>query len=208
MSFLAQESQTAAELARMALAELAAPEPTDDHGAGCGWVAAAESARDPANAPAMRPGVRKICHELARHPALSLHCSCKRFLGVVALGDGAIGAVAVSSPRRLPKGQRQGGALDFAPIYDGETVWTLLSWERSMREDKGSMATAWCWPGSHPVLGQGVGVIGDAAKRLRFRCERCGAVSVVHNVTLLRLTLQAIANGNRTMRLAPGELTP
>jgi hypothetical protein len=53
----------------------------------------------------------------------------------------------------------------------------------------------------HPALGK-VLVMGDTAKRQVFYCKGCRATHVFLNVTLLRLVLQAIAEGAGSVRLA------
>jgi hypothetical protein len=220
---------SAADFARAALAELVADEPdrspahllAGDLVIGDSWVKRVEAARDPVNAPAMRPHVIAACEQLVSHPTLALHCCCGRRLSFLALGTFALGVLVVSSPGRLPPKLRQGGARDLAPINDHEQVWTFDSWAQAMRCEAGQVATSWRQPMEHPVLGPGAGVVGDETKRLTFRCEKCVTTSMVyddallryvtllryktysfHNVTLLRYVLQAIADGEREVRLA------
>ena len=214
---------TAADYARAALAELVADEPdrspahllAGDLVIGDSWVKRVEAARDPVNAPAMRPHVIAPCEHLASHPALALRCYCERPLSFLALGTFALGVLVVSSPRRLPPKLRQGGARDLAPINDDEEVWTFDSWAQAMRCEAGQVATSWRQPMEHPVLGPGAGVVGDETKRLTFRCNKCVTphtfydvtllrynTYTFHNATLLRYVLQAIANGERDVRLS------
>ena len=250
MSFRCQPL-SAADFARAALAELVADEPdrspahllAGDLVIGDSWVKRVEAARDPVNAPAMRPHVIAPCEHLASHPALALRCYCERPLSFLALGTFALGVLVVSSPRRLPPKLRQGGARDLAPINDDEEVWTFDSWAQAMRFEAvqrdlasinhdeevwtfdswararrceaGQVATSWPQPAEHPVLGPGAGVVGDETKRLTFRCNKCVTphtfydvtllrynTYTFHNATLLRYVLQAIANGERDVRLS------
>ena len=171
-----------------------------------GWsgeiAAFLEAARDPANAPAMRPHVVAPCQQLPSHPALRLHCTCGRGLDYLALASFSTGVLVVSSPRRVPLKRREGGTRDLAPVGDDrpEAIWTLSAWEASMRQRAASHATGWK-PEPHPALGNAV-VMGDTAKRQVFHCKGCGATHVFLNVTLLRLLLEAIAAGSQTVRLA------
>ncbi len=202
--------RSAQALAREALAELEAGEPDRSPvellGGPVAWgldpVSRVEAARDPANAPAMRPHVVAPCQQLPSHPALRLHCTCGRGLDYLALASFSTGVLVVSSPRRVPLKRREGGTRDLAPIGDDrpEAIWTLSAWEASMRQRAASHATGWK-PEPHPALGNAV-VMGDTAKRQVFHCKGCGATHVFLNVTLLRLVLQAIEAGSRTLRVA------
>jgi len=62
--------------------------------------------------------------------------------------------------------------------------------------------SSWQAPPIHPVLGPNAGVMGDTAKRQTFNCKECGATHTLLNVTLLRLVLQAVAEGKTEVRLA------
>jgi hypothetical protein len=169
------------------------------------WVTQAEMARDPENAPAMRPHVAAACQQLRFQPPLRLHCTCGRgleFLALITLN----GVLVVSSPRRVPKSERTGGVHDLAALDDSDpdAAWTYADWARSMQErvSPGAHSSSWQAPTIHPVLGPGAGVWGDAAKRQTFVCK-CGATHTFLNVRLLRLVLEAIAGGQDRVRLQP-----
>jgi hypothetical protein len=207
---MALAQATAQVLARDALAELEAAEPDRSPvqllggrvAYGLEPVSRVEAARDPANAPAMRPHVVAPCQELASYPALRLHCTCKRGLDFLALAPFSTGVLVVSSPRRLPKKRRGGGTQDLASPDDDhpDGPWTFSVWEASMLRRTASHSTGWMSE-SHPALGN-VMVMGDTAKRQVFYCKGCGATHVFLNVTLLRLVLQAIAEGSESVPLA------
>jgi hypothetical protein len=210
MSFEVQH--TPADLARKALAELSAAEmdtaPVELMGGTLkweeSWTSQVEAARDPINAPTMRPQVVAACQELQKHPAVRLHCTCRRGLDFLALASLATGVLVISSPRRLPKKRRQGGPNDLAsvdPTDPPEAGWSLMKWEASLFERAARHHTAWESTSEHPVLGPNTRVIGDAAKRQTFECPGCGATHTYHNVTLLRMVLEAIAAGESTVRL-------
>ncbi len=213
MSVAGQDTD-ARSLARAALAELDADTPDGSPAQllrgplawGESSVAMVEAARDPINAPTMRPHVMGPCQQLQSHPALRLHCTCGRGLDFLALASLASGVLVVSSPRRQPKKLRAGGTQDLAPVDDfGPGFgWSLIPWERSMRDRAATHRTAWVDTEDHPVLGPGRGVMGDVAKRQTFICEGCGATHTFRNVVLLRLVLQAIADGESTVRLKQG----
>ena len=213
---MALAQPTAQVLARAALAELGAAEPdrspVDLLGGRVAYglepVSRVEAARDPANAPAMRPHVVAPCQRLASYPALRLHCTCERGLDFLALAPFATGVLVVSSPRRLPKKRRAGGTQDLASPDDEhpDGPWTFSVWEASMLRRTASHSTAWMSE-PHPALGD-VMVMGDTAKRQVFYCKGCGATPVFVNVTLLRLVLQAIADGSESVRLADAAGTP
>ena len=203
------------ELAKAALAELDAPEPDPSPaqlmGGPLAWgeshVTLAEAARDPANAPTMRPHVIAPCQKLLSYPALRLHCTCGKGLDFLALAS-LNGVLVVSSPRRLTPKLRRGGPNDLATAASDDPTkpWSFVPWERSMHERSASHRTAWKMPDVHPTLGPGAGIAGDAAKRQTFVCPACGATHTFVNVNLLRLVLQAIAAGERAVRL--GSLAP
>ncbi len=184
--------------------------PAELFGAPLAWgasaVTQAEAARDPGNAPVMRPHVIAPCQKLQAHPALRLHCSCGKGLDYLALATLSTGVLVISSPRLLPPKWRQGGQQDLAAVdgNDPEAGWALIPWERSMRKRAGTHQTAWQPEGSHPVLGEGAFLIGDTAKRQTFICPNCGATHTFRNIALLRLVLQAIASGERKVRLGKG----
>jgi hypothetical protein len=211
MSFCAQ-AISPADLARAALSELDADEPDLSPaqllGGSLAWgesgVALVEAARDPSNAPTMRPHVIAPCQALQSHPALRLHCTCGRGLDFLALASLATGVLVVSSPRLLPKKRRWGGTQDLAAVdgYDPEAGWSLLPWEASMRDRGSHHKTAWENDPTHPVLGPSAGLIGDTAKRQTFNCTGCEASHTFRNITLLRLVLQAISDGERKVRLS------
>jgi hypothetical protein len=75
-----------------------------------------------------------------------------------------------------------------------------------MRRRDARHRASWQRPEVHPVLGPNAWVIGDAAKRQTFICKHCGASPVFLNVQLLRLFLQAIAAGDKKIRLADREV--
>ncbi len=203
-------------MAAAALVELDAPEPNrapvhllgGTIAFGGSWVVEIEGERNPENAAAMRPHVIARCQEpeLRLHPALRIRCSCGRFLAYAALAPFATGVLVVTSPRLLPPTQRGGGVYDLAsPLkspLDPTRPWDLEAWEIYMASSDDAVVSSWKGPDPHPVLGAGASVIGDPAKRRIFRCRKCGATHTVHNVTLLRLVLQAIANGQREVHLA------
>lgn len=204
------------ELAKAALTELDAPEPDPAPAQlmggplawGDGQVAMVEAARDPTNAPTMRPHVIAPCQKLQRYPALRLQCTCGKGLDFLALASFATGVLVVSSPRRLPPKLRGGGLNDLVTVAteDPTRRWSFVPWERSMHERAASHRTAWQMPEEHPVLGPGAGVMGDAAKRQTFNCRACGATHTFVNINLLRLVLQAMATGERVVRV--GSLAP
>jgi hypothetical protein len=170
------------------------------------WVTVVEAQRDPDNARVMRPHVIAPCQQLQRHRAMRLHCTCGKGLDYLALASLSTGVMVISSPRLLPPKRRQGGPSDLASVIEGddpEAIWALLPWEASMRQREAAHRTAWKAPESHPVLPPGSGVVGDTAKRQTFDCPKCGASHTFVNINLLRLVLQAIANGEPTVRLAP-----
>lgn len=198
-------------LARAALRELDAETPDESPaelmGGPLSWgesaVTMAEAERDPDNAPTMRPHVVAPCQKLQKHRALRLHCYCGKGLDYLALASLSTGVLVVSSPRLLPPKQRGGGPQDLGPL-DGqhpESGWALIPWERSMRQREGAHVTAWRPESSHPVLGDGAFVLGDTAKRQTFICPKCGATHTFKNIRLLRLVLDAIVNGQPTVRL-------
>jgi hypothetical protein len=197
-----------ARLAQAALDELDAEEPNTSPATLMGgeaswdhWLTQVEANRDPLNSPAIRPHVVAPCQQLTRYPAIRLHCTCGRGLDFLALAALATGVLVVSSPRVLPRRLRGGGLDDLASIDDAEECWTLLFWERHMYE-RGAQAqhvTSWDNP-VHPLLGPGVTLVGDAAKRQTFPC-RCGATHTFLNATLLGLVLEAMQIGERKLRL-------
>lgn len=197
-------------LAKAALAELDAPEPDPSPaqlmGGPLAWgesrVAMVEAARDPANAPTMRPHVIAPCQKLQSHPALRLHCTCGKGLDFLALAS-LNGVLVVSSPRRLPPKLRRGGPNDLVTVESDDPTrpWTFVPWERSMRRRVAVHHTAWQKPDVHLALGPGAGVMGDAAKRQLFTCPTCGADHTFVNITLLRLVLESMAAGEQTVRL-------
>ena len=201
-------------LARQALVELDAPEPelspAQLMGGQLAWgnsmVALVEAERDPANAPVMRPHVIAPCQALRTHPALRLHCTCGRGMDFLALAALATGVLVVSSPRLLPPKKRGGGPLDLAAVegQDPEAGWALIPWEASMRNRASVHQTVWESEPVHPGLGVQARIIGDSAKRQTFHCTGCGATHTFLNITLLRLVLQAIARGDRPVRLTRG----
>jgi hypothetical protein len=167
------------------------------------WVTKVEAERDPANAPTMRPHVIAACQELRFHPAMRLHCTCRKGLEYLALASLATGVLVVSSPELLPPKRRGGGPNDLGPVegQDPEAGWALTPWERSMRNRVAAHQSAWKDEPVHPILGLGAGVMGDTAKRQIFICKKCGATHTFLNITLLRLVLQAIASDQRSVRL-------
>ncbi len=200
------------ELAWKALAELDADQPNKSPaqlmGGPLAWgdssVAVVEAERDPANAATMRPHVIAPCQQLQRHRAMRLHCTCGKGLDYLALASFATGVLVVSSPRLLPKKRRAGGPLDLASTIEGshpDAGWALIPWETSMRAREAAHQTGWKETDSHPALGFGARVIGDAAKRQIFTCANCGATHTFVNINLLRMVLQAIANGEGTVRI-------
>jgi hypothetical protein len=213
VSFHRQPSASFKALAREALAELDADEPdlspaelmggTTAWGDSDSWVRQAEAARDPANAPTMRPHVVAPCQKLQSHSALRLHCTCGRGLDFLALASLATGVLVVSSPRLLPPKQRRGGTQDLASVDDKDPnrPWTFAAWEHMMSRRSAMHRSSWQAPPIHPVLGPNAGVMGDTAKRQTFNCEGCGATHTFLNITLLRLTLKAIAEGKTEVRL-------
>ncbi len=212
MSFAPQDHDFR-ELARAALAELDAPEPDPSPaqlmGGMLAWgesrVAMVEAARDPANAPTMRPHVIAPCQKLQTHPALRLHCACGKGLDFLALAS-MNGVLVVSSPRRLVPKLRRGGPNDLATVEsnDPTRLWAFVPWEHSMHERLGTHGTAWDVPDEHPALGPGASVMGDAAKRQLFSCPACGATHTFVNITLLRMVLRAMANGDRRIDIPGG----
>lgn len=201
-------------LAWAALAELDAPEPDPSPAQlmggplawGDSWVTTVEAARDPANAPTMRPHVIAPCQKLQSHPALRLQCTCGKGLTFLALASMATGVLVVGSPRRLPPKLRRGGPNDLTTVESNDPTrpWAFAPWERSMRERVAQHRTAWQTPDVHLALGPGAGVIGDSAKRQLFTCPTCRAAHTFVNITLLRMVLRAIAAGEQTVRLGPG----
>ena len=59
---------------------------------------------------------------------------------------------------------------------------------------------------SHPVLGPGSGVIGDYHEEAHLVCAKCGATYTFLNITLLRMFLRSIANGEGTVRIPRQEV--
>jgi len=200
-------------LARAALAELDAPEPNPSPAQlmggplawGESWVTVVEAARDPANAPTMRPHVIAPCQKLQSHPALRLHCSCGKGLEFLALAS-LNGVLVVSSPRRLLPKLRRGGPNDLATVDsdDPTRLWAFVPWERSMRTRLATHRGAWEVPPEHAALGPGAGVVGDAAKRQVFDCPACGASHTFVNINLLRMVLRAMEAGSRRVEIPPG----
>jgi hypothetical protein len=131
------------------------------------------------------------------------------------MGAFATGVLIVDSPRRLPPKERGGGVFDLAAVGDDERgtdtqtshavrPWTLATWLQDINQRNArALTTSWRAPEVHPALGPGASVIGDGAKRLTFSCTNpnCRANPTVLNVTLLRLMLSAIANGERRVTL-------
>jgi hypothetical protein len=214
VSFDREPSTSFKALAREALAELNADEPdlspvelmggTTAWGDSGSWVTQVEASRDPANAPTMRPHVIAACQQLQSHRALRLHCTCGRRLDFLALASFATGVLVVSSPRLLPPKQRRGGTQDLASVDDKDSNrrWTFAAWEHMMSRRSAMHRSSWQAPPIHPVLGPNAGVMGDTAKRQTFNCKECGATHTLLNVTLLRLVLQAVAEGKTEVRLA------
>jgi len=203
---------THSELAREALAELDAPEmnvsPVELMGGTLdwetNWVGQLEAERDPVNAPTLRPHVVAPCQALQKHPALRLRCRCGRGLDFLALASFATGVLVVSSPRRLPPRLREGGPNDLASVKESDPPtrrWSFMPWEALMLQRQAKHRSAWDATKEHPFLGPDTRVIGDAAKRQIFECERCGAVHLFRNVTLLRMMLEAIAAGSRIVQI-------
>ena len=217
MSFAPQGTNYRA-LARAALAELDAPEPNPSPAQLMGGplafgesvVISTEDTRDPANAPTRRPHLVAACQGLQAHPSLRLHCSCGRGLTFLAIAALSTGVLVVSSHRRLPPKLRKGGSGDLATALrdDPTRPWSLIPWEAAMRDRLAGHRTAWqqapAGPSVRELAPEGLvamGVVGDTAKRQAFSCEGCGAVHVLLDVTLLRLVLQAIADGDRAVRI-------
>ena len=212
-------------LAKAALTELDAreadPSPAQLMGGplawGESWVATVEPARDPANAPTMRPHVIAPCQKLQSHPAIRLHCTCGKGLTFLALASFATGVLVVSSHRRLPPKLRRGGVEDLATVVSGDPSrpWALVPWEAAMRDRLAAHRTAWQRAPAGPSIGDlapeglvATGVVGDTAKRQAFACKRCGAIHVFLNVTLLRLVLKAMASGERAVQVSPRPPNP
>jgi hypothetical protein len=200
----------AAELARAALRELEADEPDLSPAQTMGgplswaenWTGQVEAERDPINAPAMRPHVIAPCQELRHYRAMRLHCRCGKGLDYLALIT-LNGVLVVSSPRLLPPKLREGGPLDLGPIDDSDpgARWTYARWERMMRDRSAVHRTAYEPPAIHAALGEGAGVVGDSAKRQWFTCNNCGATETFSNITLLRMFLEAIADGEGKVQI-------
>jgi len=203
-------------VARAALAELDADEPDRSTaqlmGGALAWdqspVTAADAARDPTNAPTMRPHLIAACQKLQKHPALRLHCACGRGLEFLAIAPFATGALVVSSPRLVGLHHRTGGTGDLGSVEDNDPThaWSLDPWEAWIRTGKGAHVSAYV-PADHPILGAGAQLMGDAARRQTFSCTGCGATHTFSNVTLLRMVLRTIALGDRKVRLGSPAMT-
>ena len=150
----------------------------------------------------MRPHVIAPCQELRTHRAMRLHCRCGKGLDYLARAT-LNGVLVVSSPCLLPVKLREGGPLDFGPISDSDTGsrWTYTAWERMMRDRAAAHRTAYEPPAVHAALVQGAGVVGDSAKRQWFVCQNCGATETFSNITLLKMFLEAIANGEGMVKI-------
>lgn len=224
MSFDSQRPDFRA-FAKAALAELDAPEPDPSPaqlmGGPVAWresvVVNMEDERDPANAPTRRPHLVAACQALRSHPSLRLKCSCGRGLTFLAVAALATGVLVVSSDRRLPVKLRRGGVGDLVTVLSDDPTrpWSLVPWEAAMRDRLGAHHTAWrsapVGPSSRSLAPDGlvaIGVVGDTAKRQAFICKDCGATPTVVNVSLLRLVLRAMADGERVVRLASPGLAP
>ena len=98
------------------------------------------------------------------------------------------------------------------PFGDPERPWTFARWLAWINNGNAAarQTSAWKAVADHPVLGPGVGVLGDRGKRQAFTCGKCGAHHEFLNITLLRLVLQAIVRGDTELWLGqwqpPGEL--
>jgi hypothetical protein len=193
---------TSAAFARLALAELDAPEPNRapaqltaavSNGGPLAELAwddlslQRQVTMDPANAAAHRPWVIAYCQQLDAlgYRAPGTRCGCAYGLGFVALAPLATGVRAVWTRRRLPPKERKGGWRDFDRVPGARHGWDLLSCSKALIGDaRGPRTAALPHPGFEHVW-----------DRQTFRCPRCDRSVTVLNVTLVRGVLEALAEG-------------
>jgi len=193
-------------LAQMALDELDAPEPNRNPaqllGGELRWddrMVQFEAARDPDNAPTLRPHVIAPCQKFSQsHPAIGLRCGCGKGLGFLAIGHFATGVLAITTSHRQAKKYRNGGLSDLALGPNGER-FVFIPWYQQQLAAKAQREKEFTTAVSPretiadlPNVG---GVLGDLAHRQERQCPACNTRHLFKNVTLVRLYLKAVAEG-------------
>ncbi len=189
----------------MALDELEAPEPNLNPaqllGGQLRWddrMVQFEAARDPDNAPTLRPHAIAPCQKFSQsHPALGLRCGCGNGLGFLAIAHFATGILAVTAPHRKPQKYRNGGLSDLALGPSGEDFFFIPWYEQDLAagDDRQGFTTAVSPRETIADLPNVGGVLGDLAHRQERTCPSCNTRHVYKNVTLVTFYLRAVAEG-------------
>ncbi len=135
---------------------------------------------------------------LRLYPALPIMCRCGYRMGWVALAGQ--GAYVVSGNRRTSRDARLGGVFDLADEGSRHSLG-LPGWVQDAEQGRGSVIPT----------GERPGVFSGFPERRTHVCKKCaqrryrGETRLGHythrNTELLRLYLEAVATGNREIRL-------